>query len=171
MKKILVLFATLLFSFCLSAQKIDQSVLNEFTNKPLISTSWSSFGFKVLFDRRSFPNGEFSFSSENGTIYFHCRWWWGIAGIAKDSDLLMKLTDGRVVSLKATHDFYPYGEKNQNLEAVYTGDCSLLGEDGNFVELVQVDTNHGVLLLDWNKKDADKIAKAYRLLQEEIAKY
>lgn len=174
MRKLMCICVVFLVSMTAFAQKIEKSILDEFTNKPLIATSWTSFSSKVLYHTNYYSSiyGDyFLFEVADGDIFFHQRWITGIDGIDKGAELLLKMTNGAVVTLHATHNFYTSREENTNLEAVYTGDFSALGIANNLVTQMRITTNHGVVLLKLNEKDARKIAKAYSLIQEEIGKY
>lgn len=174
MRKLMCICVVVLVSITTSAQKIEKSILDEFTNKPLIATSWTYIKPKVKFETnyyRSIYGEYFLFDVNDGIIHYHQRWGAGVNGIAKDAQLLFKMTNGSVVTLRATEEFQAYGEENENFEAVYIGDFSELGSENNLIEQVKIATKYGILLLELNEKDAKKIAKAYSLIQEEIGKY
>lgn len=174
MRKLICICVVVLVSITTSAQKIEKSILDEFTNKPLIATSWTNLSSKVLYHTNYYSSiyGDyFLLEVADGDIFFHHRWFVGVDGIEKGAEMLLKMTDGSIVTLRATHNFYTSREENKKLEAVYTGDFSALGIANNLVTQMRITTNHGVILLKLNEKDAKKIAKAYSLVQEEIGKY
>lgn len=174
MRRILFIGGVLLVSLTTFAQKIEKSVLDEFTNKPLIATSWTDIRPKIKFDTNYFSSmygDHFLFDVTDGVIHYHLRWYSGVNGIAKDAELLFKMSNGSIVTLRATQDFQTYREENKNLEVVYTGNFSELDNENNLIQQMRISTKHGIILLQLNEKDARKITKAYKLIKEEIAKY
>ncbi|WP_101688653.1 hypothetical protein [Dysgonomonas massiliensis] len=188
MKKLLFISILALLPFFASAQKIDYSTVDDFTGKTVIRTNWTRFEAKtpssVKVGSRKIFNSYFMFRYEEGHVYLHVEWIGSVMTMKKGSEFQLKLKDGSVSTITAVDDFIAntdvytavnffkseddIGSKNI-LHTVYEGDLSQLSEL-NLPEKLRISSVYGSEVFDIDSKNARRLAKAYKLISDEIKK-
>lgn len=177
MKKIVIILTLSLLPFFASAQSIESGGIDEFTGKPVIYTSWTGLDTKraAYLPNYSF-NVSFMLRYENEKVFFHLKWYSSINSIDKDSAFSFMLSDNSIINLRATSNFnadvdvYTTLDRSHSkniLYAVYEGDMIALMGD-NLITKLRIDTPYGARVYELDKKNAQKISKAYKLIINEI---
>ncbi|MFV0417760.1 MAG: hypothetical protein ACK5KT_03360 [Dysgonomonas sp.] len=178
MKKIVIILTLSLLPFFASAQSIESGGIDKFTGKPVVYTSWTSLYTKkaAYLPDYSF-NVSFMLRSENEKVFFHLKWNNGIKSIDKGSSLSFMLSDNSIITLRATSNFYAdidvYSstlnrtDSKTIIHAVYEGDRIDLKDD-NLITRLRIETPYGARVYELDKKNAQKISKAYQLIINEI---
>lgn len=177
MKKIVIILTLSLLPFFASAQSIESGGIDEFTGKPVVYTSWTSlYTKKATFLPDYYFNVSFMLRYENEKVFFHLKWNNSINSINKDSELSFKLDNSSVIALRATDDFradvdvYTTLDRSHSkniMYVVYEGDMIALMGD-NLITKLRIDTPYGARVYELDKKNAQKISKAYQLIINEI---
>ena len=173
MKKSLFVFIACLFPLVLSAQSIKNSGINPFTGDSIIVTSWSRIDTKAILPLEENFDFSFMLRKEDNKLYFHLkRNNAKINKINRDSKIQFMLIDNSLITLHAIDTFiaetdvYTYLDMSRSrniIHAVYEGDFSSL-LNGSFIKAIQIETMWGKLILKLDKKNAEKINKAYQLI-------
>lgn len=182
MKKLLFISILALLPFFVSAQKIDYSTVDDFTGKTVIRTEWTNFDGKMQFDSklggRKLFGSQFMLRYEDDKMFFHLKWIEGPKMVKKGSVIQLKLKDGSVVNLKAIDDFIAdtnvytsqgSGYSTNSLHIVYEGSMQGLS-DLNLPEKLRISSVYGSEIFDIDSKNARRLAKAYKLILDEIKK-
>lgn len=176
MRNLILFLAVFVLPLATLAQTIEKSEVNPVTGKVLAYTSWTDLGAKSVFTPENFQKILFMFKYEDEKVFIHFKWYGKVNLLEKDSELLFKMSDGSVTTLRATHDFIAYVDVYTSLDkahsqsimhAVYEGDLSALTND-NLIENIQFKTIYGTQIYELNKKNAQKVLKAYKLILDEI---
>lgn len=180
MKKLLFLAILVLLPCIAIAQKIDSNLVDEFTGKSVIRTEWLGFDAKTQFDpklksKKTF-HCEFMFRYEDGEIFLHIKWVDSTKTISKGLKFQLKLKDGSILTLEAIADFIAdtrvsasWGDGYNLIHAVYQGAMDGM-TDLNQPEKVRISTIYGADVFDIDSKNARRLTKAYKLIQDEIKK-
>jgi len=178
MKNVAILIILFLFPVVVSAQSIEDSGIDEFTGKTIIRTSWTSLGSKAIFPSKNSLNLNFMLRYENEKVFLHLKWYRSLNYISKDSELLFKMKDGSIITLRATDNFwanvdvYTLLDKNYSnniIQVVYEGDLTALA-DSNLIDKIRINTIYGSKTLKLDEKNALKISKAYNLIVDYLEK-
>lgn len=182
MKKILFTSILTLISFVASAQKIAYNAIDDFTGKSVIRTEWIGFEAKTPIDLKlrggKTLNTQILLCYEDNKISFHLKWIESPKIVKKGSELQLKLKDGSILNLKAIDDFVAdtnvYTSLNSNysrniVHIVYEGDLSGLS-DMNLPEKLRISSVYGSEVFDIDSRNARRIAKVYKMIQDEVKK-
>ena len=177
MKKIVLLFLALLPVF-VYAQKIDKSIIDDFTGSKVIYTSWETLNTGNFMDANN--HMFFRFRYENNTIYFHLKWITrDILSVDKGAKIIFKFNNDSLCtlhSLSYTISERGGGSIGLSMSALWGLDLIYVGDEMNsflmdhFVTKFRIYTNSGYVDIDIKEGNAVKINKAYSLLEDEIKK-
>jgi hypothetical protein len=184
MKK-LILLTALLFPFLMSsAQKIEKSIIDDFTGNKVIYTSWEKIKSNNITGRNQLLA---RFRYENNLQYFELKWITGESlgnqsgrfSVADDAKLLLKLSNGEVVTLKSIE--YSIAQKGLgttglSFSALYGMHLKYIGDDisklsgKEYVTKVRIYTTDGYVDIELKEKDSKKINELYAIFITEIEK-
>lgn len=178
MRKIVIILTLSLLPFFASAQSIESGGIDKFTGKPVVYTSWTSLDTKkaAFLPNYSF-NVSFMLRYENEKIFFHLKWNNSVNSIDKGSTFSFMLSDNSTINLLATSNFNAIvdvymptlniTDSKNIMHAVYEGDKIDLKDD-NLITRLRIETPYGARVYELDKKNAQKIHKAYQLIINEI---
>lgn len=182
MRKLLLIVILALLPLLAWAQKIEYSTVDDFTGKTVIRTEWTGFEAKTRIDLKlrggKTLNAQFMLRYEDSKISFHLKWIEGPKTIKKGSEIQLKLKNSRILNLIAIDDFVAdtdvYTSLNNNysqniVHIIYEGDLSELS-DMNLPEKIRISSVYGAQVFDIDSRNARRLAKAYKLIQDEIKK-
>lgn len=178
MKSTVIIISLLLLPFVIYSQSIEKSGKDEFTGNPIIWTSWTGLSAKAIFPTKYSKGIDFMLRYEDSRVFLHLKWYESINRINKDSELLLKMSNGSILTLHAITDFdadiYVYtnldkSHSQNNIHVVYEGDLSALAGN-DLVEKIRLNTIYGSRAFELNEKNAQKLSKAYKLIMDEIEK-
>lgn len=165
MRKLIILF-TLLIPFFANAMKIEKDIVDEFTGKRTVYTSWEYIARSL--------NGTsvgFRFRLQNENQYLDFKWNDNSAYvIGKNDPLMFKSTSDNIV------EFMPIDVESSNLiggrsgiwtlSASYTGDVSYFQD--NIIRLIRLYTTDGYIDKKISEGDGKKIVNLYNLFSSTL---
>lgn len=115
---------------------------------------------------------------EEEKIFIHVKWIRGVKTIDKGSVLQFMLKDGCVITLTSVGNFISETEVYTSLDktesrdiirSVYEGDMRGM-TDLNLPQRMKISTAYGSEIYEIDARNARRLAKAYKLIQDEIKK-
>lgn len=173
MKRILSLALLSLFITVASAQKIESSIIDDFTGGKVIYTSWEKIratsGKNNIYVR---------FRYENKTQFLHFKWITNEkTAIDEDAKIIFKLSNDNTVALNSLYSsrskdgdgaigFWMSGL--EGIENTYVGNFSDFAQNEFFGTKIRIYARKGYTDLDLKEKEAKKLNEIYMLLLKEI---
>lgn len=178
MKKYLLISILALFTLALQAQKIEKNEIDDFTGDKKIMTNW---------ERLNMGNGitgknhlYFRLLSNDGDCRLDLKWVTADRlRVDDDSKMLILQKDKSITEVRSLGDARAEkggGSINIQMTAIegiwltYIGDFNFLSDDTNPVTKLRISTSEGYVDIELKDKNAKKLNKAYKLIEQELAK-